>query len=496
MEVIQHGTSRIHNRDARSNETRHRKAAFQSFRHTFWPAFAILVALFLSTSLQSHAQETGKLTGVISDPSGHVVQGAAITVVNTATGQSTALTSQADGGFLDPLVNPGVYQVTVTAEGFKQHIAREVHVAVLTSTRLDVKLTIGGVTEQVVATDVVPIVETQNATLGTVVNSDEIVALPLNGRNIAQLGTLIPGVSAPPAALGGASGNATVGGFGDSTGSYNVNGQRNQSNNFLLDGSPNNDSFNSGFVFRPPPDAVQEFKIQTNSYEAQYGRNSGAIVDVITRSGSNNIHGNAWEFNRISDLAAKNYFNTTQPEYIQNQFGAAAGGPLKRNKVFLFGYYEGFRLKDGTANTLNVPVLSDAERGGDFSAFTATLTDPGATSGTPYFSSRNVMNPSYISPIAKAIVAQYIPHYNTGTPVTNANGTTSYYYKAAPPNIDNRNTFGFRGDWGARQALHSRALSIRAPISLRPDYAFQFRPCRQPATHSNAGCAGIRYMGD
>ena len=197
-------------------------------------------------------------------------------------GQSSTLTTGADGGYIDPLVKPGIYQVSVSAPGFKTSVANDVRVTVATSTRLGGRG--GGFTEQVVVTDVVPLVETQNATEGTVISGDEVVDLPLNGRNVMQLGTLIPGVSAPPAALGGAQGNATVGGFGDTTGSYNVNGQRNQSNNFLLDGAPNNDSFNSGFVFRPPPDAVEEFKIQTNSYEAQYGRNAGAIVDVITRS--------------------------------------------------------------------------------------------------------------------------------------------------------------------------------------------------------------------
>ena len=130
--------------------------------------------------------------------------------------------------------------------------------------------------------------------MGNVVEHDSVVDLPLNGRNFAQLGTLIPGVVAAPTGLGGAQGNATVGGFGDSTGSFNVNGMRNQSNNFLLDGAPNNDSFNSGFVMRPPPDAIEQFKILTHSYEAEYGRNAGSVVNVVTRSGTNQFHGSVW----------------------------------------------------------------------------------------------------------------------------------------------------------------------------------------------------------
>jgi len=452
-------------------------------RSLFRYMMLVVVALFMLAHGAS-AQETGKLTGNVVDPSGYGVKNATVTVTEINTGVSHTVASKEDGGYLDPHVNPGLYKVSVTAAGFPTAVADKVQVLVNTSTRLDIKLSLASVNQQVEVSDVVPLIESQHSTLGIVVNGDEIVELPLNGRNIAQLGTLIPGVSAPPSALGGAAGNATVGGFGDSTGGYNVNGQRNQSNNFLLDGSPNNDSFNSGFVFRPPPDAVQEFKIQTNSYEAQYGRNAGAIVDVVTRSGSNQFHGDAWELNRLSNLAAKNYFLTTKPIYLQNQFGAAAGGPILRNRAFLFGYYEGFRLKDGTANTLSVPVLSQAERGGNFSAFSKVLTDPGAANGTPYFSSTNVINPNYISPIAKAILSSYIPTLAPSTAgITNSNGSVSYYYNAAPPNIDNRDTFGLRGDW-----------LVHKNHSILGRYLFAHQNLLSPLTPSNFSPAGNRQL--
>ena len=154
--------------------------------------------------------------------------------------------------------------------------------------------------------------------MGNVVEQESVVDLPLNGRNFAQLGTLIPGVVAAPGSLGGAQGNATVGGFGDATGSFNVNGMRNQSNSFLLDGAPNNDSFNSGFVMRPPPDAIEEFKIMSHSYEAEYGRNAGSVVNVVTRSGTNQFHGNAWEFNREGTLAARNITLRARPQKSQS----------------------------------------------------------------------------------------------------------------------------------------------------------------------------------
>src|SRR5207253_3291490 len=153
-----------------------------------------------------------------------------------------------------------------------------------------------------------PLVETSHATLGITIDQQKVVELPLNGRNFTQLGTLIPGVVAPPGGLGGQNGDATPGGFGATTAGFNVNGMRNQSNSFLLDGASNNDTFNTGFVMRPPPDAIQEFKIQTHSYSAEFGRNSGSVVNVVTKSGTNVFHGAGWEFNRNGRFPARHLF--------------------------------------------------------------------------------------------------------------------------------------------------------------------------------------------
>ena len=272
----------------------------------------------------------------------------------------------------------------------------------------------------------------------------------------------MPGVVAAPTGLGGANqGNATVGGFGDTTGSFNVNGMRNQSNNFLLDGASNNDSFNSGFVMRPPPDAIQEFKILTHSYEAQYGRNAGSVVDVVTRSGTNQVHGGVWWFNREAALAARTYFArppANKPNYQQNQFGGAAGGPIWKDKIFIFGFYEGFRLKDATSNTLNVLVPGTNERAGNFSELlpagttcasitsstAGAIIDPLTGKPACYNNIPNAFNPGRISPISAAILSNYIP-----LPPTTG-GATQGFYVASPANIDNRDMFGFRGDWKIR----------------------------------------------
>src|SRR5262249_12670270 len=175
------------------------------------------------------------------------------------------------------------------------------------------------------------------------------------GRNFTQLGTLIPGVVAPPSGLqAGDIGTATPGGFGNTTGGVNVNGERNQSNNFLLDGASHNDSFNTAVVLRPPPPAIQAFKILTHSYDAEYGRNAGSVVNVVTKSGTNEWHGGGWEFNRDDGLQATNFFATTKPALKQNQYGGAIGGPLVRSRLFVFSYFEGFKNKQGVTDTRTV----------------------------------------------------------------------------------------------------------------------------------------------
>ena len=237
---------------------------------------------------------------------------------------------------------------------------------------------------------------------------NKIVELPLNGRNFTQLGTLLPGVVAPPAALGGAAGDATPGGFGAATAGFSVNGMRNQSNNFLLDGASNNDTFNTGFVLRPPPDAIQEFKILTHSYGAEYGRSSGSVVNVVSKGGTNALHGAAWEFNRDDALNARNFFapqTQAKPKLKQNQFGFSVGGPVVRNRIFGFGYYEGFRNTSG--NTQNFVVLSDAQRQGDFGS--TVIRDP--LTGLPF--PNNQIPANRIDPAAAQLINDFVPRANS-----------------------------------------------------------------------------------
>ena len=252
---------------------------------TRWTVLFSLALLAAILPAPAFAQATGNIAGIVSDQSGAVIPGVTVDATNTATGQMRNTVTGTDGFYALPLLQPGLYDVKATLAGFRPVVQKGIEVSVGDTSRVDVKLTVGGIEQSVTVSGETPLVETSHATLGIIIDQQKIVELPLNGRNFTQLGTLIPGVVAPPGGLGGAAGDATPGGFGAATAGFNVNGMRNQSNNFLLDGASNNDTFNTGFVMRPPPDAIQEFKIQTHSYNAEFGRNAGSVVNVVTKAG-------------------------------------------------------------------------------------------------------------------------------------------------------------------------------------------------------------------
>src|ERR1039457_7133278 len=231
--------------------------------------------------------------------------------------------------------------------------------------------------EVVAVTAEVPTVQTSSNEIGNVVTGRELIDLPLNGRNFTQLGLLQPGVAPLTAGMAAAGGSLRSGQ------AYSVDGQRPESNNYLLDGVTNVNRVDGGYALRTPVDAIQEFRILTETAPAEYGGTGGATTTVVTRSGGNALHGAVYEFLRNDALDARNFFASTVEPLKQNQFGAALGGPLRRNKDFVFGYYEGFRNVQGVTQSATVP--SDAERAGDFSG----LTDPQTGQPVPlinYFS--------------------------------------------------------------------------------------------------------------
>jgi outer membrane receptor protein involved in Fe transport len=418
-------------------------------RRTEWGILAACTALVIALLPgPAYAQATGSLAGIVTDDTGAVLPGVTVVATNTATGQQRTVVTGSDGFYSVPLLQPGQYNVKATLNGFKTAVREGALVTVGDTTRVDMKMSVGQVEENVTVVGGSPLVETTHATLGITIDQKKVVDLPLNGRNFTQLGTLIPGVIAPPSSLGGQSGTATPGGFGATTAGFTVDGMRNQSNNFLLDGSTNNDTFNTGFVLRPPPDAIQEFKILTHSYSAEYGRNAGSVVDVVTKSGTNEIHGAAWEFNRSDALQARNFFapaNQPKPKLKQNQFGGTYGGPIVKNRLFIFGYYEGFRNQQGS--TSNIVVLSDAQRSGNFGS--TKIIDP--QTGLPF--PNNQIPAGRLDPSAMKLLADFVPPANSG----------ANRYVTSPATTDNRDSFGLRADYhlSTNNSLLARYLRTR-----------------------------------
>ena len=413
-------------------------------------AAAVAVALMLAGLLppSAHAQATGSIAGFVSDQSGAVLPGVTVIVTSAATAQIRSAVSGDDGYFSVPLLQPGLYDVKATLSGFTPVVLDPRSVSVGDTTRIDMTLSVGGLSDRVTVSAETPLLETAHATLGITIDQQKIVDLPLNGRNFTQLGTLIPGVVAPPPALGGGGGDATPGGFGAATSGFSVNGMRSQSNNFLLDGATNNDTFNTGFVMRPPPDAIQEFKIQTHSYSAEFGRNSGSVVNVVTKGGTNVLHGSAWEFNRDDALQARNIFapaTAAKPALKQNQYGGSAGGPIVRSRAFGFGYYEGYRNLRGS--TSDVVVLSDAERTGDFGG--TAIRDP--STGLPF--PENRIPPARLDPSALQLIDRFVPRANS----------RSNHYVVAPEAKDDRDSAGARVDVrvSSRHSVLGRFLMTR-----------------------------------
>ena len=400
-------------------------------------AVIIAAVLVLSMPATTLAQATGQINGTITDASGALLPGVTVEATNTATAATRTAVSGVDGLYTSPLLAPGNYSVKASLQGFRAAQREAVRVTVTETARVTFQLEVGQLSETITVSAEATLVETSNATHGIVIDEQKVVDLPLNGRNFTQLGTLIPGVVAPPAGLGGQAGDATPGGFGNATGGFNVNGMRNQSNNFLMDGATNNDTFNTGFVLRPPPDAIEEFKILTNAFSAEYGRNAGSVVNVVTKSGSNTVTGAAREFNRDDALMARNYFApTTQPKPVlkQNQFGGAVGGPVIKNRVFGFGFYEGYRNDSGI--TTNIVVPSNAQRRGDFSASAAAVRDP--LTGQPF--PGNVIPADRISAAATKLLNDFVP-------LPNSAGNR---YIVSPTVTDVRDMFGARFDYQLR----------------------------------------------
>src|SRR5436190_1898227 len=305
------------------------------------------------------AQDTAQITGTITDPSGAAVGNAQVTITSVEQGTTRTAVTNSSGEYLFPALPVGSYDMAVAAPGFKKYEAKGIKLNVGQKARNDVKMQVGAVAESVnVEGTNVAQVETQSSELAGVVTGKQITQLELNGRNFTQLVTLVPGVSNQTGQDEG-----TVGVYGNVA--FSVNGGRTEYNNWELDGGDNMDNgSNETLNVYPSLEAISEFKVLTSNYGAQYGRNGSGTVEVETKAGTNNFHGNAYEFVRNDAFNAANYFQDTVPPYKKNDFGYTIGGPIWQDETYFFWSQEWRR--DRVPNDFNQPVPSVAERSGDF----------------------------------------------------------------------------------------------------------------------------------
>ena len=327
--------------------------------------------LLLSLGWCAHAQDpVGVLEGEIKDASGGSVSAAAVAVTRHETGFSAKQVSTREGTFRFSSLPAGEYDLRASAVGFATFTASAIRIDIGRTVRVPVKLEVATGHTEVNVRGTAATVDL-GSTLGNVISESQVADLPLNGRDLTQLGLLQPGVAPMTAGLGEAGGIARNGQ------AYAVNGQRPEANNYLLDGASNVDSVNGGYALRTPVDAVNEFRILTLNAPAEYGDTSGATTSVVTKSGSNNFHGDLYEFLRNNAMDTRNFFATQTEPLHRNQYGATLGGPARKDKDFFFLYYEGQRDSAGATQAAIVPTA--AERNGDFSG----LTDPSTGQPAP-----------------------------------------------------------------------------------------------------------------
>jgi len=322
-----------------------------------------VVSLCLICSTLVTAQGTGgRILGRVSDPTGAILAGVKVTLTNDATGLSSETVTNDNGDYGFPQVPVGVYRMEFDLTGFKKNLQRSVSVSLNQIVTLNSVMQIGATKETVEVTSEAPLVDTSSTQLGAIMDSRQVSNLPLNTRDTYQLLQLQPGVMSTVG-----SSNTLVYGS-DNSGAVSVNGGRGRSNNFSVNGGDANDLFANLPTVQPSPDSIEEFRVLTNTFDAEYGRNSGSVVNVVTKSGTNDLHGSAYEFFRNKVLNANNYCLTAaeglpcdKPQFNQNQFGGTFGGPIKKDRTFFFASYEGRRIRQGIPSPA-VGVPSAAER--------------------------------------------------------------------------------------------------------------------------------------
>ncbi len=397
----------------------------------------LLALAALSTTASSiFAQSVrGTILGTVVDPSGSVVAKAKVTVREVATGLMRAELTGDSGEYSIPQLPAGIYDLTVEQTSFKKAERKAIELRVDDRLRIDIALTLGNVAETVEVEAVAPVISTDSATMGNVVDNKKVTELPLNGRNFLQLNLLVPGA------------NQGVKGSQNQTqgGSISINGVREQGNNFLLDGMDNNDLAINQYAVAISTEAILEFKVQGSTYSAEFGRSPGAQINIATKAGSNQIHGVLYEYLRNNLLDAKNFFDRPgpMPGYKRNQYGSSIGGPIKKNKTFFFGNFEGANVRQGITKVATEPTA--AMKAGDFSALSTIIYDPstlhlanGVLTRTPF--AGNIIPSAQISPVGVNVVNLF-PNPN-GPGTSSANGL----YTSSPTKTDDFDQFTIRVD--------------------------------------------------
>jgi hypothetical protein len=324
---------------------------------------ACSLVLLAGCTLSVWAQQfQGSFTGTVTDTSGAVVPGATITAIEVDKGFSRTVLTLDDGSFEIPLLPPGRYRLTAEKSGFEKTTQGPLELTVNAHLKMDFQLKVGSQTTTVTVEATAPLLDTQTSSVGTTVDREKVVQLPLNGRQFLELTLFTPGVV--PGTQG--SENSERGG------AINVNGMRESMNSFWLDGMDNTSIGVGQYVVAPPIDSVQEFRMETGTYEAKFGANAGAQINMVTKSGTNEFHGSVYEFFRNAKLDARNFFEPFVPHFVRNQFGATIGGPISiphvyngHDRTFFFAAFEGLRERRAFFNRAHVPTM--AERDGDFS---------------------------------------------------------------------------------------------------------------------------------
>jgi len=433
-----------------------------------WCVVAIAVSACLLIPALLPAQSTGgRIVGRLADPTGAVLANAKVTLTNEATGVSTSTTSNDSGDYAFPQVPVGTYRMEFDLKGFKKNVQHGVNVDLNQVVTVNSVLQIGQAEETVDVTSEAPMVDTTSTQLGAVMDSAQVSGLPLNSRDTYQLLQLQPGVQ-------GVGGSDLFYGS-NSAGAVSVNGGRGRSNNFSVNGGDGNDLFVNGPAIQPSPDSISEFRVLSNTFDAEYGRNSGAVINVVTKSGTNQWHGSMYEFFRNKALDSKGYIDPAIPDNKQNQFGGTFGGAIKKDRTFFFASYEGRRVVQGIVGDPTV-VPTAAERNGDFSGspFGGTLTDnavadiltnrpgcltaimgvSGAVAPAPgvawssVFPNSNIP-PSCFDPVANNLMKQYVPCPNLDPTCTNlglVSSGTDAIFQSIPDSRQHGNQFTVKLD--------------------------------------------------